>query len=109
MRRLYSISFTFLIFSSLVVILQILKSDSGSFRKKLYEWSRSKWNLCDGLAILLYYIGLILRLNQSTLTAGRVVLAIDIMFWIIRLLDIFSVNQNLGPYVVIIGKMVGIT
>jgi len=86
-------------------IRQILKSDSGSFRKKVYEWSRSKWNLCDGLAIILFYIGLILRLNQSTLTAGRVVLALDIMLWIIRLLDIFSVNQNLGPYVVIIGKM----
>ena len=57
---------------------------------------------------MLFYIGLILRLNQSTLTAGRVVLALDIMLWIIRLLDIFSVNQNLGPYVVIIGKMVDI-
>ena len=90
------------------IILQILKSDSGSFRKRVYKWSRSKWNLCDGLAIMLFYIGLILRLNESSLTAGRVVLALDIMLWIIRLLDIFSVNQNLGPYVVIIGKMVGL-
>ncbi|XP_065060312.1 transient receptor potential cation channel subfamily M member 6-like isoform X1 [Rhopilema esculentum] len=86
-------------------IRQVLKSDTGRLYKKVYEWSRSKWNLCDGLAIFLFYIGLGLRLNPSTVSAGRVVLAVDIMFWIIRLLDIFSVNQNLGPYVVIIGKM----
>ena len=85
---------------------QVLKSDSGRLYKKIYEWGQSKWNICDGLAIFLYYIGLILRFNESTMSAGRVIFAIDIMLWIIRLLDIFSVNQNLGPYVVIIGKMV---
>ena len=30
------------------------------------------------------------------------------MIWIIRLLDIFSVNKYLGPYVVMIGKMVSV-
>lgn len=33
---------------------------------------------------------------------------LDIMLWIIRVLDIFSVSKVLGPYVVMIGRMVGI-
>ena len=90
------------------IFLQIFASGSGSFKNNLRKWSRSMSNLCDGSAIVLFYVGLILRLNQSTLTAGRVVLAIDIMFWIVRLLEIFSVDRNLGSYVVIIGKMVSI-
>lgn len=45
-------------------------------------------------------------MNRNTRLAGQVVYAIDIMFWIIRVLAIFSVNKHLGPYVVMIGKMV---
>ena len=45
-------------------------------------------------------------MNRNTRLAGQVVYAIDIMFWIIRVLAIFSVNKHLGPDVVMIGKMV---
>uniref|UniRef100_A0A8C5GTV7 Transient receptor potential cation channel, subfamily M, member 1b n=1 Tax=Gouania willdenowi TaxID=441366 RepID=A0A8C5GTV7_GOUWI len=36
---------------------------------------------------------------------GRVIYCIDIIFWYIRVLDIFGVNKYLGPYVMMIGKM----
>eukprot|EP00794_Sanderia_malayensis_P009473 gene9473-10461_t len=87
-------------------IRQFLQSDSSRLYKKFQEWGQSKWNICDGIAIVLFYVGLGLRLSSSTMIAGHVVWAIDIMLWIIRLLDIFSVNQHLGPYVVMIGRMV---
>ena len=36
----------------------------------------------------------------------RIVFAVDIMFFIIRILEIFNVHPKLGPYVVMIGRMV---
>ena len=40
------------------------------------------------------------------LGSGRVFYCVDIIFWYVRILDIFSVNKYLGPYVMMIGKMV---
>ena len=75
---------------------------------KIKSWASSYWNICDLVAIVLFFTGLGLRLNSSTRVTGHVCYAIDIMIWIIRLLDIFSVNKYLGPYVVMIGKMVSV-
>ncbi|XP_061753769.1 transient receptor potential cation channel subfamily M member 3 isoform X3 [Nerophis ophidion] len=36
---------------------------------------------------------------------GRVIYCVNIIYWYIRLLDIFGVNKYLGPYVMMIGKM----
>ena len=53
-----------------------------------------------------FFVGLGLRLHPTTRSAGHVVYCLDVMLWIIRLLDIFSVSKHLGPYVVMIGRMV---
>ena len=76
--------------------------------EKLKDWSASVWNLLDSVAILFFYVGLFLRFqsNPNTVLIGHSIYAIDAMLWIIRLLDIFSVNRYLGPYVVMIGRMV---
>lgn len=42
--------------------------------------------------------------NQSI--EGRIVYAIDLMFFIVRILETFLVDEDLGPYVVMIGRMV---
>uniref|UniRef100_A0A8C0IM16 Transient receptor potential cation channel subfamily M member 1 n=1 Tax=Chelonoidis abingdonii TaxID=106734 RepID=A0A8C0IM16_CHEAB len=43
--------------------------------------------------------------NQPYMGYGRVIYCVDIIFWYIRVLDIFGVNKYLGPYVMMIGKM----
>ena len=53
-----------------------------------------------------FFVGLGLRLHPTTRSAGHVIYCLDVMLWIIRLLDIFSVSKHLGPYVVMIGRMV---
>lgn len=88
-------------------ILQIVDSDALTLRHKLKKWSSSYWNICDGLAIILFFIALGLRLNRGTLIAGHVMYAVDIILWIMRILEMFAANKHLGPYVVMIGKMVG--
>ena len=56
--------------------------------------------------MVLFFVGFGLRWNPSLRLIGHVVYAIDLMLWIIRILDIFTVSKHLGPYVVMIGKMV---
>lgn len=53
-------------------------------------------------------IGAVLRLqtNEYYFLCGRALYCVDIIFWYIRILELFAVSKRLGPYVVIIGKMV---
>ena len=37
---------------------------------------------------------------------GRIVFAVDLMFFIVRVLEVFLVDKTLGPYVVMIVRMV---
>ena len=87
----------------------MLHSESKSLLKKFKEWGSCKWNLCDGCAILLFFVAAGFRLNPETLKIGHILYCLDIMLWIIRVLDIFSFSKVLGPYVVMIGRMVSIT
>ncbi|KAL9987179.1 hypothetical protein ACROYT_G001438 [Oculina patagonica] len=84
---------------------QVLNSESNTLYKKCKDWASSKWNICDGCAIVLFFIATGFRLNPGTLRIGHMLYCLDIMLWIIRVLDIFSVSKILGPYVVMIGRM----
>lgn len=45
---------------------------------------------------------------DETRKAARIIYTLNIVFFYIRILEILSVNQYLGPYVKIIGKLVSI-
>ena len=49
-----------------------------------------------------------MRLFPDTVGQGRVFYCVDIIFWYIRILDLFSVNKYLGPFVMMIGSMVSV-
>lgn len=92
---------------SLSLALQILMSEPGKLLQKVKVWLQEYWNVTDLIAILLFSIGMILRLqDQPFRSDGRVIYCVNIIYWYIRLLDIFGVNKYLGPYVMMIGKMV---
>ncbi|XP_059190828.1 transient receptor potential cation channel subfamily M member 1-like [Centropristis striata] len=85
---------------------QILMSEPGKLRQKISVWLEEYWNITDLAAICTFLLGLMLRLqNEPYMGYGRVIYCIDIIFWYIRVLDIFGVNKYLGPYVMMIGKM----
>ena len=44
--------------------------------------------------------------GQDTLAAGRIVLAVALIFFYVRLLHVFSANKLLGPKLIMIQKMV---
>ncbi|XP_063305211.1 transient receptor potential cation channel subfamily M member 1 [Pelobates fuscus] len=85
---------------------EILMSEPGKLSQKVKVWLQEYWNITDLVAISVFIIGAILRLqNQPYMGYGRVIYCVDIIFWYIRVLDIFGVNKYLGPYVMMIGKM----
>ncbi|XP_054476479.1 transient receptor potential cation channel subfamily M member 1 [Anoplopoma fimbria] len=87
-------------------IRQILMSEPGKLKQKISVWLEEYWNITDLAAICTFLFGLMLRLqHEPYLGYGRVIYCIDIIFWYIRVLDIFGVNKYLGPYVMMIGKM----
>lgn len=61
----------------------------------------------DALTIILFFVGFGLRMNGD-LSNGRIVYAIDLMLFIMRVLELFYVDKTLGPYVVMMGRMVRI-
>ena len=86
---------------------QILMSEPGKLKQKINVWLEEYWNITDLVAISVFLLGLLLRLqNEPSMGYGRVIYCVDIIFWYIRVLDIFGVNKYLGPYVMMIGKMV---
>lgn len=99
MRTLYSLF--------LGISFQILMSEPGKLSQKVKVWLQEYWNITDLVAISMFMVGAILRLQkQPYMGYGRVMYCVDIIFWYIRVLDIFGVNKYLGPYVMMIGKMV---
>ncbi|KAM9376063.1 transient receptor potential cation channel subfamily M member 1-like [Pholidichthys leucotaenia] len=85
---------------------QILMSEPGKLKQKISVWMEDYWNITDLCAISTFLLGLMLRLQpEPYMGYGRVIYCIDIIFWYIRVLDIFGVNKYLGPYVMMIGKM----
>lgn len=66
------------------------------------------WNKLDVLAILLFFVGFILRFIPTSrcFCAARIVMSVDLSIWFMRSLDIFAAVKRLGPKLVMIGEMV---
>ncbi|XP_017577051.1 transient receptor potential cation channel subfamily M member 1a isoform X1 [Pygocentrus nattereri] len=97
---------SYIITLGLEKVRQILMSEPGKLKQKINVWLEEYWNITDLVAITTFLLGLLLRLqNEPYMGYGRVIYCVDIIFWYIRVLDIFGVNKYLGPYVMMIGKM----
>uniref|UniRef100_A0A671VB47 Transient receptor potential cation channel, subfamily M, member 1a n=1 Tax=Sparus aurata TaxID=8175 RepID=A0A671VB47_SPAAU len=97
---------SYIITLGLEKVRQILMSEPGKLKQKINVWLEEYWNITDLVAISVFLLGLLLRLqNEPSMGYGRVIYCVDIIFWYIRVLDIFGVNKYLGPYVMMIGKM----
>ncbi|XP_063337917.1 transient receptor potential cation channel subfamily M member 4-like [Pelmatolapia mariae] len=74
---------------------------SQSFRLYIQD----VWNKCDLTAISLFIVGLICRMFHRSHEFGRDVLCLDYMVFTIRLIHIFAIHKQLGPKLIIVGKM----
>ena len=88
---------------------QMFMSEAGKIGQKIKVWFNDYFNISDFAAIVSFFVGFGLRFGayeESVFIAGRTVYCLNIIFWYVRLLDILAVNQQAGPYVMMIGKMV---
>jgi len=83
---------------------------STSLLTKLHSYITDTWNIVDMITIVLFIIGMVLRFlpYENTFEAGRVFLALNFVSFFLRLLHIFSVHKELGPKLVMIGRMVSL-
>lgn len=87
--------------------LQMFMSEAGKISQKIKVWFSDYFNVSDFVAIVTFFIGFGLRLGGGeAFVPGRTVYCLNIIFWYVRLMDILAVNQQAGPYVMMIAKMV---
>ena len=72
------------------------------------EYFSNGWNIIDMCTIAMFFIGFGLRFKhfQDALDWPRVVLAVDFVAFFFRLIHIFSVQNILGPKLIMIQQMV---
>ncbi|KAJ8247832.1 hypothetical protein GJAV_G00251040 [Gymnothorax javanicus] len=93
--------------SAIEKIREMFMSEAGKIGQKIKVWFSDYFNISDFLAIVTFFVGFGLRFGKDDVfIAGRIVYCLNIIFWYVRLLDILAVNQQAGPYVMMIGKMV---
>lgn len=73
---------------------------------KLSVYISNVWNVFDTVGIALFTIGVVMRFIPATLIDAQLIYSVDIIFWNIRILEIYSVHKYLGPFVKIMGKLV---
>ncbi len=85
-----------------------MSKEVRSIREKFVLYFAVFWNQLDALAISLFLVAFILRCLpfSSCFSAARTLLAIDLSFWYIRTLEMFSAIKRLGPKLVMINEMV---
>lgn len=89
----------------------MVTDDSAAFMHKMVNYISEVWNILDVLTILTFIAGIILRVIPISacpecFNASRIVLSINLMTFCFRFLHIFSVHKELGPKLVMIGRMV---
>ncbi|XP_071054078.1 transient receptor potential cation channel trpm isoform X4 [Onthophagus taurus] len=85
---------------------ELLSSEPETFSHKFAVWVWNMWNPCDAAAILFFMVALVLRLQDDTMSIGRVMYCVNSVYWYLRILNILGVNKYLGPLVTMMGKMV---
>lgn len=89
---------------------------------KLHKYVANAWNWIDLLSLFLYLIQLPLRYscpsrpaNMTTwdphyptaIHTGRSICSVSALFFVLRILHVFSVSSQLGPKIQMIKQMVG--
>ncbi|KAL7850194.1 hypothetical protein SRHO_G00195430 [Serrasalmus rhombeus] len=87
-------------------IRQSFFTGSTGFSQSMRLYIQDMWNKFDLTAISLFCLGLICRLFPWSYEFGRSVLCLDYMVFTLRLIHIFAINKQLGPKIIIVGKMV---
>jgi len=90
------------------VCLQAVMRESPSLLYKIRSHFDSLWNVFDLVMILLFAVAVVLRctLNDANFEWARMMYTLDLSMFFIRFLQVFFVDKNMGPKVIMIRGMV---
>ena len=76
---------------------------------KLRSWWASVWNKFDLIMYILFLCSVIMRysLNEEEFIWARMTYSITLAMYIMRSMQFFFVEKNIGPKVIMIRRMVG--
>uniref|UniRef100_A0A3Q2XU54 Transient receptor potential cation channel, subfamily M, member 4a n=1 Tax=Hippocampus comes TaxID=109280 RepID=A0A3Q2XU54_HIPCM len=80
-------------------------SGSAKSLDRLKTYIQDKWNKCDLTAIVIFICALCCRMFPWSFKFGRALMAVDYIVFTMRLIHIFAVHKQLGPKIIIVGKM----
>ena len=89
--------------------------DQVGLYESVRQYLRSIWNLLDMICLILVIVGLpLFNMNEIFKSAwlyetGRVCMIFSLLVYIIRLLNIFTVHKEIGPKLLMLGRMVHTT
>uniref|UniRef100_A0A8C9R667 Transient receptor potential cation channel subfamily M member 4 n=1 Tax=Scleropages formosus TaxID=113540 RepID=A0A8C9R667_SCLFO len=84
---------------------QTLFLGNATVVQSMRMYIQDMWNKFDLTAIVLFILGLCCRMFRSSYEFGRAVMCLDYMVFTLRLIHIFAVHKQLGPKIIIVGKM----
>ncbi|KAF3704475.1 Transient receptor potential cation channel subfamily M member 4 [Channa argus] len=76
-----------------------------TWRQSMRVYIQDVWNKCDLTAISLFIIGAVCRMFEWSYEFGRHLLCADYMVFTLRLIHIFAIHKQLGPKIIMLGKM----
>jgi len=99
--------FIFTMVTALMIdeIREIVEVRKKTLWLKFKEWQKSGWNRLDALAICLFYVGFIVGL-QGLSDVEKIIMAGDLVLWVIKFVQFYRMFYTLGPYLIMINKMV---
>ncbi|XP_022096930.1 transient receptor potential cation channel subfamily M member 2-like isoform X2 [Acanthaster planci] len=83
---------------------ELVQEDCDSWKGRFEAWLWGYWNIVDLVALVMFATGMALRYTHM-LTVARIVLALDLIVFYLRILQFFSANKFLGPKLIMIVKM----
>uniref|UniRef100_A0A3Q3E8Y3 Transient receptor potential cation channel, subfamily M, member 4a n=1 Tax=Labrus bergylta TaxID=56723 RepID=A0A3Q3E8Y3_9LABR len=86
-------------------IRQVRRSDAANLKNIHHNYIQDVWNKFDFTAISLFMLALCCRMFPESYEFGRAVMAIDFLVFTLRLIHIFAIHKQLGPKIIIVGKM----
>jgi hypothetical protein len=84
---------------------QVLMAEPKMFSQKLSTYLSNYWNCLTAFAVFGHIAGVIVRLAGEP-NHSRVIITTNAVLWYLKLLNLFSIHNRLGPYITMVGKMV---
>ncbi|RDD41213.1 Transient receptor potential cation channel subfamily M member 3 [Trichoplax sp. H2] len=85
---------------------QLVIINQPTYIAKLKSYFSSIGNIGDTISSLLFATGVVMRFFKATRDVGHIVYCLSFLVFCFRTLNIFSVSRHLGPFLVMINKMI---